>query len=89
MLNRWTPDDLLHPPTTTEHSLPPELISRLEPLFGIPLVAIRIHIAPKTNALGALAFTQVSDIFFAPGYYDPTNIDGQMRSLKPYFGNYI
>jgi hypothetical protein len=39
--------------------------------------AVRIHEGPQASAMGALAYTQGTEIHFAPGRYDPHGQDGQ------------
>ena len=49
----------------------------MESAFGADLSHVRIHVGPEAGAIGALAFTHGSDIFFAPGQYDPFTRRGQ------------
>src|SRR5690606_37874359 len=39
--------------------------------------AVRIHEGPQATNLGALAYTQGTDIHFAPGQYSPGSQSGQ------------
>jgi hypothetical protein len=57
--------------------LPEELRTRMEGVFGMNLAAVRIHEGPQAASIGARAFTQGTDIHFAPGQYDPESQPGQ------------
>jgi hypothetical protein len=52
--------------------LPDEVRRRMERAFGADFSEVRIHAADQAaTAVGARAFTQGTDIHFAPGEYDP------------------
>ena len=51
--------------------LPIGLRNRMEQSFRSDFSAVRIHESPEAAALGANAFTQGTDIHFAPGTYTP------------------
>jgi hypothetical protein len=53
------------------------LQSRMERAFGANFSAVRVHEGPQAAALGALAYTQGTDIHFAPGQYRPETPQGQ------------
>ena len=57
--------------------MPADLRAKMERAFGADFSAVRIHQGPQARALGALAYTQGTDIHFAPGQYDPTSTAGQ------------
>jgi hypothetical protein len=57
--------------------LPETMRGRMERLFGADLSAVRIHEGPQAESVGALAYTQGTDIHFAPGQYDPESTRGQ------------
>lgn len=59
-------------------SLPDDLRTRMEHALGADFSAVRIHEGPQATAMGALAYTQGTNIHFAPGQYDP----GSRRSLE-------
>ena len=61
----------LRPPGTGER-LPPAVQAKMEGLFRTDLSGVRVHVGPEAAALGALAFTHRTDIYFAPGQYAPT-----------------
>ncbi|HYY96918.1 MAG TPA: DUF4157 domain-containing protein, partial [Pyrinomonadaceae bacterium] len=48
----------------------------MESLFGTDFADVRVHVGPQAAAIGALAFTHGSDIYFAPGHYDPLSRRG-------------
>jgi len=49
----------------------------MEALFGADFSDVRIHVGPAAADIGALAFTRGSDIFFAPGQFDPGGARGR------------
>ena len=56
----------------------PEVIQRkMESVFKASFSDVRIHVGPQAGSIGALAFTQGSDVFFAYGQYNPTTPQGQ------------
>jgi hypothetical protein len=56
----------------------PEAIQRkMETLFKTTFSDVRIHVGPDAGLIGASAFTQGSDLFFAPGQYNPNTPGGQ------------
>ena len=56
----------------------PEAIQRkMETLFKTSFSDVRIHVGPDAGLIGASAFTQGSDVFFAPGQYNPNTPGGQ------------
>ncbi len=57
--------------------MPAPVQSKMEQSFGIDLSAVRIHEGAEAGAIGAQAFTQGTDVHFAPGKYDPTSTGGQ------------
>ena len=57
--------------------LPPTVLQRMESFFGANFSDVRIHIGPQALSIGALAFTMGSEIFFAPGQYEPHSARGQ------------
>ncbi len=57
--------------------LPDEVRNKMEALFGVDFSAVRIHVGPQAPKIGARAFTRGTDIFFAPGQYQPQTASGQ------------
>ncbi len=58
--------------------LPPEVMTRLQPMVGAhDLSNIRVHTNNQNvQNIGAKAFSQGTDIHFAPGKYDPNSSKG-------------
>jgi hypothetical protein len=59
------------------HPLPQAIRQKMEAFFGTSFSDVRVHVGPEAAAIGALAFTQGSDIHFAPGQYNPATAQGQ------------
>ena len=58
--------------------IPDEVKTRMESAFNTDFSGVRVH--PESSAapaVGALAYTQGSDIHFAPGQFSPNNSAGQ------------
>lgn len=51
--------------------------AKMEQFFGRDFSAVRIHEGDQATSLGALAYTQGTDIHFAPGQYQPETASGQ------------
>jgi Domain of unknown function (DUF4157) len=58
-------------------AMPAEVQRKMEQVFGTSLAAVRIHVGPRAAALGAKAYTQGTEIHFAPGTYQPESPAGQ------------
>ena len=58
-------------------AMPEDVQAKMEGAFGADFSAVRIHEGPRASAMGALAFTQGSEIHFAPGQYQPGSQRGQ------------
>ncbi|MCW7539382.1 DUF4157 domain-containing protein [Aquabacterium sp. A7-Y] len=56
--------------------LPDRLRRPMERLFGVSFEAVRVHIGPQAAALGVPAFNHGSDIYFAPGVFNPDSSAG-------------
>lgn len=52
--------------------------AKMEGAFGADFSAVRIYEGPRSEALGARAFTQGTDVHFAPGEYQPESQSGQV-----------
>lgn len=61
----------------TGRPLPEALQQKMESFFRASFGDVRVHVGPEAPAIGALAFTLGSDIYFAPGQYDPASPRGQ------------
>lgn len=57
--------------------LPHAVRAKMEAALGADFSAIRVHIGPQAERIGALAFTNGNDIYFAPGRYQPDSAHGQ------------
>lgn len=57
--------------------LPEQLRPQLERLVGADLSGVRVHVGPQAARIGAVAFTTGSNIFFAPGQYQPQTAIGR------------
>ena len=57
--------------------LPEDVQAQMETAFGADFSAVRIHEGPQAAAVGALAYTQGTDIHFQPGQYDPRSRHGR------------
>lgn len=57
--------------------LPPEVQRKMESVFGASFADVRVHVGPEAAAIGAMAFTLGSSIYFAPGQYEPHSPHGQ------------
>ncbi len=52
--------------------LPAEVRAQMEDALGGNFSAVRVHTSPYAEVISAHAFTRGTDLFFAPGAYDPT-----------------
>lgn len=50
---------------------------KMEAAFGTSFADVRVHVGPQAPAIGAVAFTQGSNVYFAPGQYAPQTARGQ------------
>lgn len=58
--------------------IPDEVKQRMESSFGADFSSVRVHSdSSKAPEVGALAFTQGTDIHFAPGQFKPETSSGQ------------
>jgi len=57
--------------------LPDPVRQKMEGFFKTDFRDVRIHVGPQASAIGAIAFTIGSQIFFAPGQYQPGSPNGQ------------
>jgi GNAT superfamily N-acetyltransferase len=57
--------------------LPDVLRGRMEAALGADFSAVRVHVGPQAERIGAIAFTLGSDIYFAPGRFQPDTAPGQ------------
>jgi hypothetical protein len=71
------PPHVLRAPATAGRRLEPEVRQMMESIFGASFSDVRVHVGPHVAALGAVAYTQGSDVHFAPGQYDPHTAHGR------------
>jgi Domain of unknown function (DUF4157) len=57
--------------------LPGPILVEMEQSFGEDFSDVRIHEGPEAAAVGAVAYTQGTDIYFQPGYFDPASQSGK------------
>lgn len=57
--------------------LPSAVRQKMEDFFGTSFADVRVHVGPQAASIGALAFTMGSELYFAPGKYDPHSAHGQ------------
>ena len=63
-------------PAGTGQPLPASVQARMESVLGSDLSGVRVHVGPEAASIGALAFTVGSDLYFAPGQYNPSSRSG-------------
>jgi GNAT superfamily N-acetyltransferase len=57
--------------------LPDAVRGKMEAALGADFSTVRVHVGPQAERIGAIAFTLGSDIYFAPGRYQPDTVQGQ------------
>lgn len=57
--------------------LPPPVLQKMESFFNASFADVRVHVGPQASSIGALAFTHGSNLYFAPGQYNPGTPQGQ------------
>lgn len=57
--------------------LPDALRGKMEAALGADFRNVRVHEGPQAERVGAAAFTVGSDIYFAPGRFQPNTLHGQ------------
>lgn len=58
-------------------ALPDAVREKMESALGMDFSGVRVHVGPEPQRVGALAFTRGTDVFFAPGQYQPESQRGQ------------
>src|SRR5262245_45377167 len=64
------------PPPGGGRRLPTAVQEKMEAAFGTDFSDVRVHEGAQPRELGALAYTDGSDIHFAPGTFDPASNAG-------------
>lgn len=49
----------------------------MESFFNTSFADVRVHVGAQASSIGALAFTHGSNLYFAPGQYNPGTPQGQ------------
>jgi Domain of unknown function (DUF4157) len=57
--------------------LPDAVRGKMEAALGDDFSNVRVHVGPHAERIGAIAFTIGSDVYFAPGRYQPETVQGQ------------
>ena len=57
--------------------LPDAVRGKMEAALGADFSNVRVHVGPQAERIGAIAFTLGSDIYFAPGRYQPDTVHGR------------
>ncbi len=57
--------------------LPDAVRGKMEAALGADFSAVRVHVGPQAERIGAIAFTMGTDIYFAPGRFQPDTAHGQ------------
>ncbi len=57
--------------------IPDTVRQKMESALGADFSDVRIHVGAEASGIGALAFAHGSDLYFAPGLYDPHTTHGQ------------
>lgn len=57
--------------------LPNGVREQMEAAFNASFADVRVHVGHEAPSLGALAFTHGSNLYFAPGLYNPHTTQGQ------------
>ena len=57
--------------------LPANLLAHMERSLGADFSDVCVHVGPQAERIGAIAFTTGSDLFFAPGRFQPDSVAGR------------
>jgi Domain of unknown function (DUF4157) len=57
--------------------LPNAVRGPMEAALGADFSAVRVHVGPQAERIGAVAFTMGNDIYFAPGRFQPDTLQGK------------
>lgn len=64
-------------PQNAGSELPPSVRAKMENAFHSDFSSVRVRTGPQANAIDAAAYTQGTNIHFAPGHYSPFTLAGQ------------
>ncbi len=65
------------PPSTAGAPLPAGVQTKMDAAFDFDFSNVRVHEGGAASEIGALAYTQGSDVHFGPGQYQPHSQSGQ------------
>ena len=63
--------------STGGRPLPDAVRGKMEAALGADFSGVRVHVGPQAERIGAIALTMGTDIYFAPGRYQPDTMQGQ------------
>ncbi len=66
-------------PRGSGQPLPEPIQKKMESFFNTSFADVRVHVGPEAASIGALAFTHGTDLYFAPGQYNPQSTHGQQQ----------
>jgi len=61
----------------TGQRLPEAVQQKMEAFFKTSFADVRVHVGSEATSIGALAFTHGTDLYFAPGQYNPQSPQGR------------
>jgi Domain of unknown function (DUF4157) len=64
-------------PRGSGQPLPEPIQKKMESFFNTSFADVRVHVGNEAASIGALAFTHGTDLYFAPGQYNPQSTQGQ------------
>ena len=64
-------------PRGSGQPLPEPIQKKMESFFNTSFADVRVHVGNEAPSIGALAFTHGTDLYFAPGQYNPQSPQGQ------------
>ena len=71
------PANFMLKPRGSGQPLPEPIQKKMEGFFNASFAEVRIHVGNEAPSIGALAFTHGTDLYFAPGQYNPQSPQGQ------------
>ena len=64
-------------PRGSGQPLPDAIQKKMESFFNTSFADVRVHVGNEAPSIGALAFAHGTDLYFAPGQYNPQSHQGQ------------
>jgi hypothetical protein len=71
------PANFMLKPRGSGQPLPDPIQKKMEAFFNTSFADVRIHVGHEAPSIGALAFTHGTDLYFAPGQFNPQTPRGQ------------